>query len=407
MLTPGRNAAGGFAFLLLTACGGGSGEFNAGGGQGPTGYVYVTSTMPQSSGVVYQYGIGTNGSLTPLSTASVPSGLRPTAIVSDPNGHYVYVVNEGDATISQYSVGAGGALTALSPATVSTAGPSADITSYTASIDPSGRFLYVVGLSFVPAPSAPPTTPAVILQFSIGNNGTLTPLSPSSISVPTPALAPLAIDPGGRYAYLATTSTASRSQVLQFSISNDGSLAAVASPLVTAAANAIGVTIAPDGRTAYVLSACIDTNCDGQVTVYAVGMNGALTPTVTTTATGSHIIPITLLADTSGSNAYLLANQMGVDTNQGTIYQYTISSAGALAPDSPASLGVDSGAVAESVAGPFLYALSANAVGFASGNQTGGHVNHYAIGSGGVLTAVGSETVAAGLPTAMTIVAAH
>jgi hypothetical protein len=51
--------------------------------------------------------------------------------------------------------------------------------------------------------------------------------------------------------------------------------------------------------------------------------------------------------------------------------------------------------------------LSANAVGFASGLPPGGHIDHYAIGSGGLLTAVATTTVAASLPTSMTLVLAH
>jgi hypothetical protein len=80
---------------------------------------------------------------------------------------------------------------------------------------------------------------------------------------------------------------------------------------------------------------------------------------------------------------------------------------GALVADTPASLTVASGAVAESTNGSNLYALSANAIGFVSGLPQGGHIDHYVIGSGGLLTPVSTTAVAGSLPTSMTLVVVH
>ncbi len=50
-----------------------------------------------------------------------PAGLGPVAIAFDPNFNFAYVVDKGSNTISQYSYGTGnGVLTPLSPATIST-----------------------------------------------------------------------------------------------------------------------------------------------------------------------------------------------------------------------------------------------------------------------------------------------
>ena len=98
---------------------------------------------------------------------------------------------------------------------------------------------------------------------------------------------------------------------------------------------------------------------------------------------------------------------MGVDTNAGAVYQYAVGSAGALTADMPTSLPVASGAVAETTYGNNLYALSANAVGFASGQPAGGHIDQYLIGSDGLLTAKSTATVAGSLPTSMTLVVTH
>ena len=170
---------------------------------------------------------------------------------------------------------------------------------------------------------------------------------------------------------------------------------------------ATAVTIAPSGQTAYVISTCIDTACDGQIERYTIGVNGTLMPTGVATLTSAHVNPVEMVTDGSGSSVYLLANAMGVDTNAGAVYQYAIDSTGALVANTPASVSVASGAVAESTYGSNLYALSANAIGFASGLPPGGHIDHYVIGSGGLLTAVSTTTVAGSLPTSMTLVVAH
>ena len=392
----------------VAACGGaGSGatDSTTGGGGGPPAlYAYIASADVDNRavpGAVYQYSIASDGSIAPLSIASVPTGVTPTGVVSDPSGRYVYVVNSGDTTISQYSVGTGGSLVALSPAVVRIAGPF-QYAGFALSIDPAGEFLYVVG-----SPRDPPGPTASIAQYSIQSNGTLAPLAQAYLTLPVSASGSLAIDPGGRYAYLPGATNAPGGLISQFSISADGTLSPLTPATVAATQGTVAVTIAPSGQTAYVMSTCIDTACDGQIEPYTIGANGTLTPTGVVTLTGAQVNPVEMVPDGSGSAVYVLANAMGVDTNAGAVYQFAVDSMGALAADTPASLSVASGAVAESSYGSNLYALSANAIGFASGQPPGGHIDHYVIGSGGLLTAVSTTTVAGSLPTSMTLLVAH
>ena len=371
----------------------------------PPGYAYVASADAQGQqipGAVFQYTIGSDGSLAPMSVASVAAGVNPASMVSDPSGSYVYVANLGDATISQYAVGAGGVLEALTPKVISIAGPFPSVGGYSLSVDPKGTFLYVVT-----TPRDSPGSAASIAQFSIGSNGALAPLVEPFINIATSAAGPLAIDPSGKYAYLAGGTTAAGGQVFQFSVGTDGTLVPLAPVTVAASQTPVGVAIAPSSQSAYVLSFCIDNACDGQVAQFTIGAKGALTSTGTTIITGSHINPVAMVISGSGSSAYLLANLMGTDTNSGLVYQYTIDSTGGLAPETPNSLSVTSGAVAESTYGSNLYALSANAIGVISGTQSGGHIDHYTIQADGLLTAATTTPVAASLPTAMTLVAAH
>lgn len=385
----------------LAGCGGGT---DVSGDPPSATYAYVTSSSDSDAqpGAVYQYAVGSDGTLTSLSTASITAGMIPTSIVSDPAGRYVYVVNKGDATISQYVVSTGGGLVPLSPATVSMAEPFPAIAGCAASIDPSGRFLYVVV-----TPQDPPGPVASIAQYSIGSGGTLTPLTPAYVNVPASAVGPLAIEPSGHYAYLAGATTALGGWISQFSLAEEGTLSALTPAGVAATASAVGIAVASDGKTAYVLSRCVDTDCDGQLARYVLGADGTLTVTGSTVTTGGHVIPIDMVFDTSGSSAYLLTNFMGVDTNMGAVQGYSINSAGDLVPDTPASVGVTSGAVAETTYGPNLYALSSNAIGSAIGRQPGGHIDHYAIGAGGQLSALGTVTVAAGGPTGIAVVTTH
>ena len=392
----------------VAACGGaGSGATDSttgGGGGPPASYAYIASADVDNRavpGAVYQYSITSDGSIAPLSIASVPTGVTPTGVVSDPSGRYVYVVNSGDTTISQYSVGTGGSLVALSPAVVRIAGPF-QFAGFALSIDPVGEFLYVVG-----SPRDPPGPTASIAQYSIQSNGTLAPLAQAYLTLPVSASGSLAIDPGGRYAYLPGATNAPGGLISQFSISADGTLSPLTPATVAATQGTVAVTIAPSGQTAYVMSTCIDTACDGQIEPFTIGANGTLTPTGVVTLTGAQVNPVEMVPDGSGSAVYVLANAMGVDTNAGAVYQFAVDSMGALAADTPASLSVASGAVAESSYGSNLYALSANAIGFASGKPPGGHIDHYVIGSGGLLTAVSTTTVAGSLPTSMTLLVAH
>jgi 6-phosphogluconolactonase (cycloisomerase 2 family) len=366
-----------------------------------SGYAYVTSADVQGRqvpGALYQYAIASDGSVSPLSASSIPTGVNPVSVVSDPTGRYVYVANLGDATIAQYAVGTGGALNALSPAVVNVPQPFSSPVGYWLSIDPGGRFLYVV-VNSGPVPG----TGAAIAQYAIGGGGTLTPLTPAYVNVATSAFSALAIDPSIRYAYVAGALSATAAQVSEFAVAADGTLSPLSGTGVPAAAWAAGVVVAPSGKTLYVLSRCVDTSCNGQVTQYSIGAGGALTPTGVMTSTGSRVNPIAMLTDGTVPSAYLLTNLMGVDTNEGAVYQYALDGTDALTAQSPASLPVTSGAVAEDLWGSNLYALSAAAVGHASGSPSGGNLDHYTIGTDGLLRQAGTTAVPGSLPTAMTI----
>lgn len=364
-------------------------------------YAYVASANsqdPTAPGAIYQYSINADGSLSPLHVPSVPTGVDPRSIIADPTGHFVYTANSGDGTISEFAVGADGGLTPLLPASILLPGASPTANDFSLSIDPAGPYVYVV----VSGPNGSQPQ-AVVDQFSIGPNGTLTPLIPASVSVPGLASGALAIDLTGAYAYLGAA-VDNAGAVFQFAIGAQGALTPLPSASVSTPASVVGIDFAPNGNTAYVLSDCVGSSCDGSVAPYAIANTGVLSPVGAATLTGSHVNPVDLFVDGSGSPAYLLANFMGVDTNSGSIYLYTISGAGELTPSKPSSILLTGAAVAQSAFGPDLYVLTGPS------SVIGGGVSHvatYSIGNQGELTSVSSTQISASEPTGMALVEVH
>lgn len=62
---------------------------------------------------IYQYSLGTNGILSPLTTASISNTVAGNFIAADPSGKFVYVANKLDNSINAYSIGTGGGLTLI------------------------------------------------------------------------------------------------------------------------------------------------------------------------------------------------------------------------------------------------------------------------------------------------------
>jgi DNA-binding beta-propeller fold protein YncE len=361
------------------------------------GFLYVAAAATDAgAGAVLQYSIGPNGAPSALNVPSVPAGIEPMGIAADPSGRYVYVSNAGDQTISQYAVGAGGSLTGLSPAAVSLPASTSQGGNFSVSIDPSGHYLYVVvsppGETFV-------ASPAFIAQYSIGSGGQLTPLTPASVTLSTVASGALVIDSLGHHAYLGGGISG---VVLQFSIGSGGTLSPL--PLAGVAADdPTGVVLAPRNEVAYVLGRCVDTACDGQISQYLIDSDSSLNPRLSTTVVGSHIIPVEMVLNASGSSAYLLTNFMGVDTNAGKLYAYTIDTSGALVP--LGELDVGSAAVAAALNGSSLYVLTSDALAHLP-DGGGGHLAHLSVNSAGLPGETDATAITGRNPTAMALVVA-
>ena len=138
----------------------------------PTGRaVYVTDA---STTTVLQYAIdATNGHLTPMSVPSVPSGAGPQIVAAAPSARSAYAVDGSACTRSQYAVGSDGSLSPLSPATVGAGNCTAMDSVVFVAVDPSSRFVYVPDNG---------TSSSSVLQYGIGTGGALAPLTPAATS---------------------------------------------------------------------------------------------------------------------------------------------------------------------------------------------------------------------------------
>lgn len=395
-------------FLLATSgCGsGGSG----GATQAPPpkgaslpGYAYVTGTSTSASvGTVLEYAVAMDGSLTPMPIGSIPAGANPVAIAVDNAGH-LYVENAGDGSIFGYVIGNDGQLIPLTPPAAANPGTTnpgaiAPVAPGAMVVDPRGKYLYVVN-----------SADSSVSQFSIASSGRLTPLNPASVQTGKEPLS-ISVDPGGKFAYVANTdyvAGAGRGRVSQYAIGNSGTLSALNPASIAPGGNPVGTTINDASTRAYVLSNCNEPACTGEIVLYPIGSDGTLAQAGNRASTGMDFNAFSLLFDESGTHAWALTNLMGVDTNHGVMWQFNVGSDGTLSAADPAMFSIGPGVLAQFRADKELYVLTSNTITYASVPSSGGAIYHYTAGDDGALSLDGSTPILSVTPTAMLLVGAH
>jgi 6-phosphogluconolactonase (cycloisomerase 2 family) len=131
-------------------------------------YAYVGNN---NGNAVFQYTIGPDGTLAPMSPATVLAVFGPNSVAVDPSGRYAYAGNNNGVpispdSVSQYTIGTDGTLAPMSPASVP-AGSECD----SVTVDPSGKYVYVTNFN-----------DDSVSQYTIGKNGTLTPMTPATVA---------------------------------------------------------------------------------------------------------------------------------------------------------------------------------------------------------------------------------
>jgi 6-phosphogluconolactonase (cycloisomerase 2 family) len=313
------------AVLAVMACGLAAGCTEAGApapAGSPAGAPFVYVTGKGGTNEISQYATLGSGALRPLTPPNVASGEFPYDIAVSPQGTSAYAVDNRSSTagaVSQYTLNpATGKLTPKSPGTVATAGAPSGIIA----ISPDGKNAYV------PAAKA-------ISQYRISPaTGKLTSMPPRTVAG---AGFPIGIKvaPDGRYLYIisgtqclvpmgstgseCTHSAKARraSTVSVFRISPaTGTLSA--KPVQTAATG-LGpqmITIAPDGKSAYVAATIANT-----IWQYSINpATGKLTPKSPASVAGGGA-PHDLAVAPDGKSLYV------VNVSGATIAQYAISPA--------------------------------------------------------------------------------
>ena len=320
-------------------------------------YAYVTN---DDSNSISQYTIGSDGRLSPMTTASVATGARPTSVVMDPSGQYAYVANFGANSLSQYTIGSDGGLAPMTPPTVS-AGTGA----FFITIDPTGKYVFVANVNG-----------DNVSQFTIESDGSLSAMDSATVAVGADPIS-VTVDPSGQYAYVVNRNSDS---ISQFIISADGSLTPMATATVATGLEPFSIGIDPAGQFAYVANWG-----SGDVSQYTIESDGSLSPMpVATVAAGSN--PRFVSVDPSGQFVYV------ANYNGDSVSQFTVGADGSLAPMAPASVAGYSGAITMAITGGVevktvpRFAYVANA-----GSQ---NVSQYTIDTNGGFVPMSPATVA-------------
>jgi 6-phosphogluconolactonase len=130
----------------------------------PNGTALVSETGPAGgvdASALSSYALLASGSLSPITTSAPTLGAATCWQVATPDGRFVYTSNAGTATVSGFSIGANGSLTPL-PGTVQGANTSG-ATNIDITISSNSKFLYTLNAGN-----------GTIGIFAIHNDGTLT-----------------------------------------------------------------------------------------------------------------------------------------------------------------------------------------------------------------------------------------
>jgi len=269
---------------------------------------------------ISQFVIGSEGTLTPNSAATVGGGNGRYPFIFTPNGQFAIVPDGQGGSVGTYALSSSGSLTLTD--TVSTCANLNSSTGYpvSAAVDPSGQFIYVSCID------------NSISEYSISANGKLTALTPNGYVFTADLPMNITTSPKGfLYAVNAGVGT-----VTAFAIDEStGSLANAGSFPSGIGAQSEPEWIAFDSTGTY---AYVTNESDGSVSQFSVNpTTGALAMNAPDIATGQW--PIQVIVDPSGKFAFV------ANSGDGTVSQFTISSAGVLTPNGTTSLGVTLGPV--------------------------------------------------------------
>lgn len=310
---------------------------------------------------IAQFGISASQTLSVNGSASSQFPLEEAVT---PNGKYLYATNystsqsfDSGTTVSQYSIGTDGTLTPLVPATVTTiAGP------LQVAVSPDGKNAYVASDGGGPNGG--------VSEYSIAADGTLHSIGTitSGFSFPSG----VAVSPDGSSVYVADPENG---DIYEFDRASDGTLTPKTPSSVSySGAYPTVLALTPDGKYLYASGS-------RGVDEFSVGSGGQLTALAVPTAGVGFISG--LVVSPNGHNLYASACADGVAN---AIYQFSIPSNGELTPLTPPTAPMDGCGM------PWMTASGSSL--FAPNSGGARSVAQFSVSSGGALTPKTPATVA-------------
>jgi DNA-binding beta-propeller fold protein YncE len=250
-------------------------------------YVYVAN---YASNNVSAFSIDATGGLSPAGI--FPAGLGPSGVTVDPTAQFVYVANRGSNNVSAYRI-----IEATGALDEHTSSPyPAGSQPVSVAVDPTSQFLYVTNLGS-----------SDISAYSIdGIYGYLTEIDGSPFRQTSQEVDPrsVVVHPLGEYAYVANEGSVAGYRI----DATTGALERLAdSPYLTQRSQAASVALDPTGRFAFVASMHISV---GGISAYTIGPATGTLIGVSGSPYYSPRSPISVAVDPTGQYAYV-ANSNG------------------------------------------------------------------------------------------------
>lgn len=304
-------------------------------------FAYVANLVsnvpgPSSPSTISMYTINpTTGVLTPTTPATVSTGWLPQGIAIDPLGRFVYTANTDDSTVSMFTVNqTTGVLTPTTPASVSTMLPGEDLSEPGfLTVDPTGNFLYVTALD---------SEDSTVDMFTINQTtGVLTPTTPATVYT---GLSPfqVTVAPNGKFAYVVNNGSGGPYVVgvSEYTVNSTTGVLTESSSYASAGNAPTAIAVDPTSSFAYVVN-----RLDNTVSMYTIDpttgnltLNSSAANPTATIATGTE--PFRIDFDPTGKFVYVTNEQSAASI-------FTVNSNGTLT--SAGTTGVPTGALSTAI----------------------------------------------------------
>jgi YVTN family beta-propeller protein len=200
-------------------------------------YAVNAGTAANNNNLVYQFDVGTNGTLSPKNPPTVAAGEQPAEVAVSPDGQTVYVTNSASDTVSQFGVGGNGT---LSPRRTVGAGDGP----VGLAISPDGGSLYVTNFGDIDAGGGS------VSQYDVAPDGALSPKQPFTVAAGRNP-AGVGVSPDGGSVYVTDHGPQSGGGALyQFDVQQDGTLTPKSPASLSAGNNPSGLAVSPAFATA-------------------------------------------------------------------------------------------------------------------------------------------------------------